>query len=128
MTDIPERQSPPEQAAQSDAVREASVETVARTIHTYCSRNMIMTYLDAEEDCEGLARAIVAALATPPAPVEGVEAELAALPELASGMVGNFTPDLRNHILTALRAIASPAPDSVSAPDYPSIQDVEDGR
>lgn len=44
----------------SEAGRER--ELIAQTIHTYCSRNMIMTYLDAEEDCEGLAAAIQAAL------------------------------------------------------------------
>lgn len=31
----------------------------AQAIHTYCSRNMVMTYLDADEDCIGLAQAIL---------------------------------------------------------------------
>ncbi len=46
----------------STDVGEDEVERVARAIHSYCCRNMVMTYLDAEEDCEGLARAAIAAL------------------------------------------------------------------
>ncbi len=35
------------------------VERVAQVIHTYCCRNMVMTYLDADEDCTGIARAVI---------------------------------------------------------------------
>lgn len=38
------------------------VERVATAIHAYCCHNMVMTYLDEDEDCEGLARAAIAAL------------------------------------------------------------------
>lgn len=39
------------------------VEAGATAVHTYCSRNMIMTYLDADEDCIGVARAVITAIA-----------------------------------------------------------------
>lgn len=42
----------------TDDLPDAVLERAAGEIHAYCCRNMIMTYLDADEDCLGIARAV----------------------------------------------------------------------
>lgn len=124
-------QSPPEQAVQSDVVREAREQFVremealvscanASPHHTAGSRETARVMRDAAIRSFDAALA----LATPPAPVEGVNKladELAALPirqmvlDVDAGTVSTrqetvVPRDLRDRILAALRATASPAP------------------
>lgn len=44
---------------------QSAVEAVARAVHEHLCQRNIMQYLDNEEDCEGIARAAIAAGMTP---------------------------------------------------------------
>jgi hypothetical protein len=49
------------------------VRTISRAIHEHLSRRDIMQYLDNEEDCEGLARSVVAALGMSATPTDATD-------------------------------------------------------
>lgn len=58
------------------------VETVARAIHEHLSRRNVMQYLDNPEDCEGIARSVVAALT--PTPAQDIEKLVEVVEEYAT--------------------------------------------
>jgi hypothetical protein len=60
--------------------------TISRAIHEHLSRRDIMQYLDNEEDCEGLARAVIAALATPTDATDGATGGVAAARDIRAAM------------------------------------------
>lgn len=47
---------------------EETVRVASRAVHEHLCRRNIMQYLDNDEDCEGIARAVIAALRRTPSP------------------------------------------------------------
>lgn len=67
----------------------ALVRRLSRAVHEHLSRRDIMQYLDNDEDCEGIARACLAALSQP-APADS-DARTAALEEAARNLIARMS-------------------------------------